>query len=162
MLYGGTAPTVSRGTDGGYLVTIDTHTGVFSYVGATAAVSSGASLTGLAFVDGGMLTFTPARDANGIAVIGVTVQDDGGTENGGVDTSVAETFTIIVRPVNDPPIANADVATTLENMPLSFAASALAANDIAGPPNEIDQTLTVSRKASLLAQIIHGRPIWAL
>src|SRR5207249_4120721 len=50
--------------------------------------------------------------------------------------------------VNDPPIANVDLVTTNENTPLSFAASALAANDLAGPPNESDQTLTVSSVAA--------------
>jgi len=126
---------------------------VFSYVGATPAVSSGSSLTGLAFVDN-TLTFTPAPNANGVAVIGVTVQDDGGTENGGVDTSVEQTFVITVQPVNDPPIANADVATTNMNTPLSFVASLLTANDVAGPPNESDQTLTVSSVGA--TEGIHG------
>ncbi len=51
----------------------------------------------------GSLTFTAAPDANGAAVIGVQIQDDGGTANGGVDTSAVQNFTITVTGVNDTP-----------------------------------------------------------
>ncbi len=50
----------------------------------------------------GKLTFTPALNANGTAIVTVTVQDDGGTDFGGVD-SMVRTFTIIVNAVNDAP-----------------------------------------------------------
>ena len=36
----------------------------------------------------GLLTYTPAADANGTATVTVTAQDDGGTANGGHDTTV--------------------------------------------------------------------------
>jgi hypothetical protein len=52
----------------------------------------------------GDLTFTTAPDANGSATISVEMQDNGGTANGGVDTSTTEVFTIILTPVNDAPI----------------------------------------------------------
>jgi hypothetical protein len=51
----------------------------------------------------GTLTFTPASSASGSASITVVLQDNGGTANGGVDTSTAVTFTITVNNVNDPP-----------------------------------------------------------
>ncbi|MEE4175687.1 MAG: Ig-like domain-containing protein, partial [Xanthomonadales bacterium] len=51
----------------------------------------------------GALSFTPADDANGEAVVSVQVQDDGGTANGGEDTSVIQTFTLTVQAVNDAP-----------------------------------------------------------
>jgi uncharacterized repeat protein (TIGR01451 family) len=51
----------------------------------------------------GNLTYTPAADAFGTSTFDVAVQDDGGTANGGADTSPPETFTITVEPVNDPP-----------------------------------------------------------
>ncbi|MBY6204405.1 tandem-95 repeat protein [Halomonas denitrificans] len=51
----------------------------------------------------GDLTFTPAADANGSATITITLSDDGGTANGGVDTSPPAIFTITVDPVNDAP-----------------------------------------------------------
>ncbi len=47
----------------------------------------------------GNLTFTPAFNVRGVALMTVTLQDSGGTENGGQDTSSAQTFTInIAKP----------------------------------------------------------------
>src|ERR671935_79200 len=51
----------------------------------------------------GTLTFTPADNANGTATVTVTAHDDGGTANGGNDTSAPQTFTLAVDPVKDPP-----------------------------------------------------------
>jgi uncharacterized repeat protein (TIGR01451 family) len=42
----------------------------------------------------GTLTFTPAANANGSADLTVVLQDNGGTANGGVDTSAPVTFNI--------------------------------------------------------------------
>jgi large repetitive protein len=50
---------------------------------------------------GGTLTFTPAPDAFGSATVTVFAQDNGGTANGGNDTSAAQQFTITVIEVND-------------------------------------------------------------
>jgi hypothetical protein len=63
----------------------------------------------------GNLTFTPTADASGTADITVTLSDDGGTANGGVDTTGPQTFTITVTAVNDPPTANDDSATVDED-----------------------------------------------
>jgi hypothetical protein len=46
----------------------------------------------------GTLTFTPAAGATGKATVTVALQDDGGTENGGMDTSPAQTFAITITP----------------------------------------------------------------
>ncbi|HOX01951.1 MAG TPA: Ig-like domain-containing protein [Candidatus Paceibacterota bacterium] len=51
----------------------------------------------------GTLTYTPADNANGAATVTVVLMDDGGTDNGGDDTSDPQTFTITVNAVNDPP-----------------------------------------------------------
>jgi hypothetical protein len=51
----------------------------------------------------GALTFTSATNASGTANVEVVVQDDGGTANGGSDTSGLQTFTITVNAVNDAP-----------------------------------------------------------
>ena len=48
------------------------------------------------------LALNPLENQYGNATITVTVQDDGGVENGGIDTKVV-TFTATVNPVNDPP-----------------------------------------------------------
>jgi hypothetical protein len=51
---------------------------------------------------GGRLTFTPAADVTGSARVTVTLQDDGGIADGGVDRSAAQTFTITVsEPANE-------------------------------------------------------------
>ena len=44
----------------------------------------------------GNLTYTPAANANGTADITITLSDDGGTANGGVDTSAPVMFTVTV------------------------------------------------------------------
>jgi hypothetical protein len=63
----------------------------------------------------GALTYTPAANANGAATITIRLADDGGTANGGVDTSPAQNFTVTVNPINDPPAANAQSVTTPED-----------------------------------------------
>jgi len=63
----------------------------------------------------GDLTYTAASDANGSAMITLVLTDDGGTPNGGADTSAPETFTITVNPVDDPPVAVDDTATVTED-----------------------------------------------
>ncbi len=67
--------------------------------------------------DSGDLTYTPAANAFGTAEIKVKAQDDGGTANGGVDTSTEKTFTITVDSVNDDPNAVDDTANATENGP---------------------------------------------
>ncbi|WP_221642996.1 DUF4114 domain-containing protein [Nostoc sp. 2RC] len=49
----------------------------------------------------GNLIYTPAINANGSAIVTAILQDDGGTVNGGVDSSNPQTFTITINPVND-------------------------------------------------------------
>jgi hypothetical protein len=50
----------------------------------------------------GSLSYTPVANQSGSATITVIVQDDGGTTNGGINTS-SRSFTATVTPVNDPP-----------------------------------------------------------
>jgi hypothetical protein len=52
----------------------------------------------------GALTYTPALNASGTATITVQLHDSGGTANSGLDTSPAQTFTITILPVNQPPV----------------------------------------------------------
>src|SRR5258705_3679456 len=54
----------------------------------------------------GVLTYTPAANANGSATITLKITDNGGVLNGGVDESAPQTFTITVTPVNDAPRAS--------------------------------------------------------
>ncbi len=46
----------------------------------------------------GDLTFTPAATMSGAAIVTVTLQDDGGGADGGVDTTAAQTFTLVIAP----------------------------------------------------------------
>ncbi|MFN7985947.1 MAG: Ig-like domain-containing protein [Thermoanaerobaculia bacterium] len=75
----------------------------------------------------GVLTYTPAPNANGSATITIVLQDNGGTANGGVDTSAAQTFVITVTAVNDPPtVTNATITyTTPGNTQLHVAGATL-------------------------------------
>ena len=52
----------------------------------------------------GTLHYTLAANANGSAQVTVSVRDDGGTEDGGVDISASQTFTIRVLSVADAPV----------------------------------------------------------
>src|SRR5574341_569351 len=71
---------------------------------------------------GGERSSAPARDAFGSATVTVVLQDDGGTASGGVDTSVPQSFTLTVTPVNDAPVATADAYTVDEDSILTVAA----------------------------------------
>ncbi|TVS14763.1 MAG: hypothetical protein EA424_18305, partial [Planctomycetaceae bacterium] len=63
----------------------------------------------------GTLTFEVAPNANGDAVIEVILRDDGGTDNGGIDQSDPQSFTISVRPINDPPVLTAPTVVQMVN-----------------------------------------------
>ena len=92
----------------------------------------------------GKLTYEAAPNANGSATVTVKARDDGGTLNGGADTSAEQTFTIDVRAVNDAPIARADTMATDEDTKLVFPSSDLVGNDDEGADNESSQTMTVT------------------
>jgi hypothetical protein len=91
----------------------------------------------------GALTFTPAANASGAATVTVHAHDDGGTANGGVNTSPDQTFTITVSPVNDPPTATDDgVPTRLQiAQNLGPAPIGVLANDTILP--DAGETLTI-------------------
>ncbi len=106
----------------------------------------------------GVLTFTPAADANGTATVTLTASDNGGTSNGGVDTSATQTFTINVAAVNDAPSfmegpdrwAYEDSGATL--VPL------WATSISAGPVNEAVQTVTFSVTGNTNASLFSAGP----
>ncbi|MGR9107356.1 MAG: beta strand repeat-containing protein [Gammaproteobacteria bacterium] len=89
----------------------------------------------------GDLSFTPAADANGTANVTVELMDNGGTANGGVDTSATQTFAINVTAVNDAPSftgggdVNANEDAGPQTLPWASAISA-------GPANEAGQVLS--------------------
>ncbi|MCT4603650.1 MAG: tandem-95 repeat protein, partial [Marinifilum sp.] len=71
----------------------------------------------------GKLTFTTAANKFGTATVTVVLKDNGGTDNGGVDTSISETFTITIKAVNDHPVADNEAVSTNEDITYTFAAS---------------------------------------
>jgi hypothetical protein len=89
----------------------------------------------------GSLTYKPVANASGQAAITVTVKDNGGTLNDGVDT-VVRTFTVKVTPVNDPPTLSA-----ITNPPAVLEDAAEQSLDLTGispGPLEAGQTLTIT------------------
>lgn len=89
----------------------------------------------------GTLTYTPAANANGTSTFTVTVRDNGGTANGGVDTSTAQTFTITVTAVNDAPSFTAGPNQTVNEDAGVQTVNPWATGILAGPANEAGQTL---------------------
>ena len=90
----------------------------------------------------GNLTFTPAADANGSATVTAELQDDGGTTNGGQDTSTPHVFTITVTPVNDAPSFTPGGNQLVLEDSGSQTAPGWAVAILAGPPNESGQVLS--------------------
>jgi hypothetical protein len=64
----------------------------------------------------GTLTYTPAPHRNGTSTVTVTLQDNGGTLNGGLDAST-QIFTITITGVDDPPLAVNDAVTVVAGSP---------------------------------------------
>src|SRR5207247_1239176 len=89
----------------------------------------------------GVLTYTPAANANGQATVTVQLHDNGGTANGGVDTSAAQQFTITVTPVNNAPSFVAGANQTVLEDAGAQTVPAWATQISAGPPDEAGQTL---------------------
>ncbi|XGW00223.1 MAG: cadherin-like domain-containing protein [Leptolyngbya sp. BL-A-14] len=89
----------------------------------------------------GKLTYTLAPNANGTATVTTSLKDNGGTVNGGVDTSPASIFTITVNPVNDAPsfTKGANQTTAEDAGPQTVAGWATVIS--AGPADEAAQTL---------------------
>lgn len=88
----------------------------------------------------GTLTYTPAPNAYGDALITLVLKDDGGTANGGVDTSTEQTFTISITPVNDVPTFTKGANQTV-NEDAGFQSVSNWATGINAGPNESSQSL---------------------
>ncbi|HEU4508125.1 MAG TPA: choice-of-anchor Q domain-containing protein [Pyrinomonadaceae bacterium] len=106
-----------------FTTTVNTNPGLFSV--APAVNSSGT------------LTYTPAPNAFGDAIVTVVMKDNGGTANGGVDTSIEQAFTISVTPVNDAPTFTAGANQTV-NEDAGFQFVSNWAANISQGPNESD------------------------
>jgi hypothetical protein len=87
------------------------------------------------------LIFTTAPKANGVDVITITLQDDGGTENGGIDTRTIN-FTLTVDPVNDPP--NVDPVPDPAEIPKNSGRQCITLTGINDGDPELDQLIFIS------------------
>jgi hypothetical protein len=93
----------------------------------------------------GTVTYTPDPDWNGVDAFEYLIQDPSGESDVGL-------VTVTVLPVNDPPVAVDDAATTDEDTPIIID---VLANDSAGPPDE-DQELGVYLGGAPVGGPIHG------
>src|SRR4029079_15890522 len=89
----------------------------------------------------GTLTYTPAANAFGTAIVTVKIHDNGGTANGGADSSAPQTFNITVNAVNDAPsfIKGADQTVNEDAGPQTVNPWATPIN--VGPENEPGQNV---------------------
>jgi uncharacterized repeat protein (TIGR01451 family) len=110
-----------------FIVTNNTNTALFS---AQPAISPT-----------GTLTYTPAANATGAATITITLHDDGGTANGGQDTSAPQTFTITVNAVNDAPSFTKGPNQTVNEDAGAQTVPNWATAISAGPPDESGQAV---------------------
>ncbi|MEI7733285.1 MAG: immunoglobulin domain-containing protein [Verrucomicrobiota bacterium] len=89
----------------------------------------------------GTLTFTTATNANGAATVTIMAQDNGGTANGGID-STTNAFTLTVIPVNDPPVITlaSNNVTVLEDAGVVTVLGFVTVSSY-GAPNETNQSI---------------------
>ena len=106
-----------------FTATVNTNPGLFSV--APAVNSSGT------------LTYTPAPNAFGDAIVTLVMKDNGGTANGGVDTSTEQAFTISVTPINDVPTFTKGADQTV-NEDAGFRFVSDWATNVSQGPNESD------------------------
>jgi uncharacterized repeat protein (TIGR01451 family) len=96
----------------------------------------------------GTLTYTPAANANGVATVSVSLSDNGGTANGGADTSAVQTFTITVNAANDAPVNTVPGAQNVtKNGSLAFNAAnsnLISIGDIDAGAGTMQVTLTAT------------------
>ncbi len=88
----------------------------------------------------GTLNFTPAPNAFGTSIVTAILQDNGGTANGGANTSVPHTFVLIVNPVNDPPSFNKGPDQSVNQGAPAQTMAGWATGLSVGPANESEQT----------------------
>lgn len=106
----------------------------------------------------GDLSYTTVAGANGTADITITLMDNGGTANGGVDTSAPQSFNISVTAINDAPsfIKGADETVLEDAGAQSVPGWATAIS--AGPPDESGQTLTFNITGNTNAGMFSAGP----
>ena len=105
----------------------------------------------------GTLTYTPASDENGSAIVTIKATDDGGTLNGGINQSAEQTFTITVRSVNDAPTFTAAAIPSVSEGSAQTVTGWITSKS-AGPANEAGQVLTFTITADASRFTATGYP----
>ncbi|MFM7931332.1 MAG: Ig-like domain-containing protein, partial [Pirellula sp.] len=90
----------------------------------------------------GVLRFTPAPNASGVAIVSVVATDNGPSTSPNVNRSQAKTFSITINPVNDGPIALDNSYSTNEHTILNVSAPGVLINDT--DPDMPGDTLSVA------------------
>jgi hypothetical protein len=134
------APSFTKGAD----VSVAEDSGAASYAGWATDLNKGASnessqtltfhvtpanpdlfAAGPAVSAAGALSFTPAANAYGSTSVEIYVTDNGGTGNGGANTSATHTFNITITAENEAPVAVDDEITVAEDSPTAVTAQIL-------------------------------------
>ncbi|MFY7893463.1 MAG: tandem-95 repeat protein, partial [Pirellula sp.] len=90
----------------------------------------------------GVLRFTPAPNASGVAIVSVVATDNGPSTPPNVNRSQSKTFSITINPINDAPIALDNSYSTDEHTILNVTAPGVLANDT--DPDLPNDTLSVA------------------
>ncbi|NNF11085.1 MAG: tandem-95 repeat protein, partial [Acidimicrobiia bacterium] len=126
-------PGWATGIDEGGGVDEDTQTVSFTIAGAPGDL---AQFDTLEIRDDGELRVEPAGDVFGTFNFTAVAMDDGGTANGGVDTSPGQAFTVTVTPVNDEPDFSDGPDVTVDEDAGAQTFPGWATGITAGVPNE--------------------------
>ncbi|WP_147406124.1 Ig-like domain-containing protein [Aquimarina sp. BL5] len=100
----------------------------------------------------GNLTYTPISNVSGSTIVTINLSDDGGTANGGIDTSADQTFMITINEVNDAPSFSILVSpdqTTLEDSGAQTV-NGFASNIVDGDGNTQNLTFNVTNDNNAL------------
>ena len=106
----------------------------------------------------GTLTYTPAANASGVATIQLAISDNGGTANGGIDTSAAQSFDITVAAVNDAPSFTAGGDETVLEDAGAQSVAGWATGIAAGPANEAGQNVSFTVTANTTPALFASGP----
>jgi hypothetical protein len=120
-------------------------------VSSTVAFDSGPSVT-----NGGRLRFEPLANAFGSATVSVNGNDNGGTANGGLDTSPTIQVTITITPVPDAPAATADSFVALKDRTLNIASPGVLVNDTDADGDPLTATLVSGAVHGVLTLAANG------
>jgi methionine-rich copper-binding protein CopC len=102
----------------------------------------------------GVLTYSIAANQTGVANISLVIKDTGGTTNGGVDTSAAQSFKITVQDINDPPVNTVAAQTVDEDVATTLSGLSVADVDVGGA--NITATLSVANGSGTFSSTAMG------